>query len=102
MKEDYYFQMFYDDLPIWGFVGRLEKISKPHGTEYRYYLFTHGARTPEQAMLSGVIGSTVTMLQQMSCESMAAPCVYMPTGFLIRWLMHTCKRPDMQTWPGCR
>ena len=34
--------MFYDDLPIWGFVGKMEKISKPHGTEYRYFLFTHG------------------------------------------------------------
>ncbi len=45
VKEDYYFQMFYDDLPIWGFVGKMEKISKPHGTEHRYYLFTHGTET---------------------------------------------------------
>ena len=45
MREDYYFQMFYDDLPIWGFVGKMEKIPKPHGTEHRYYLFTHGAAT---------------------------------------------------------
>ena len=45
VREDYYFQMFYDDLPIWGFVGKMEKIPKPHGTEHRYYLFTHGAQT---------------------------------------------------------
>ena len=42
VKEDYYFQMFYDDLPIWGFVGKMEKVDKPHGSEYRYFLFTHG------------------------------------------------------------
>ena len=44
MKEDYYFQMFYDDLPIWGFVGKFEKVERPPpaATEYRYYLFTHG------------------------------------------------------------
>ena len=51
MKEDYYFQMFYDDLPIWGFVGKMEKIPKPHGFDYRYYLFTHGeARSPTPAV----------------------------------------------------
>ena len=26
VREDYYFQMFYDDLPIWGFIGRLESV----------------------------------------------------------------------------
>ncbi|XRB23606.1 transmembrane 9 superfamily member [Pseudoscourfieldia marina] len=42
VKDDYYFQMYYDDLPIWGFIGKTEKIlrrgAKP---EFRYYLFTH-------------------------------------------------------------
>ena len=33
--------MFYDDLPIWGFIGKLEKVSKPSGTELRYFIFTH-------------------------------------------------------------
>lgn len=23
VKEDYYFQMYYDDLPIWGFIGKV-------------------------------------------------------------------------------
>ncbi|KAK9822258.1 hypothetical protein WJX81_008337 [Elliptochloris bilobata] len=42
VKNDYYFQMFFDDLPIWGFIGRVEKLmhagEKP---ELRYYLYTH-------------------------------------------------------------
>ncbi len=39
--------MFYDDLPIWGFIGKVEKImSQPGGKTWekhdlRYYLFTH-------------------------------------------------------------
>ena len=33
--------MFYDDLPIWGFIGKLEKVSKPSGIEKRYFIFTH-------------------------------------------------------------
>ncbi|KAA6422087.1 MAG: phagocytic receptor 1b-like [Trebouxia sp. A1-2] len=41
VKSDYYFQMFYDDLPIWGFIGKLEKVSKPSGMELRYFIFTH-------------------------------------------------------------
>jgi len=35
-------QMYYDDLPIWGFIGKVEKILHPGDrTEYKYYLFTH-------------------------------------------------------------
>eukprot|EP00898_Chlorokybus_atmophyticus_P005779 jgi/Chlat1/6201/Chrsp44S05799 len=41
VRDDYYFQMYYDDLPIWGFVGKMEKIVRGGGTEFRYYLFTH-------------------------------------------------------------
>ena len=34
--------MYYDDLPIWGFIGKIEKIVHPGDrTEYKYYLFTH-------------------------------------------------------------
>ena len=38
--------MFYDDLPIWGFIGKVEKImSQPTKSwekhELKYYLFTH-------------------------------------------------------------
>eukprot|EP00245_Coleochaete_scutata_P002916 TRINITY_DN14158_c0_g1_i1.p1 TRINITY_DN14158_c0_g1~~TRINITY_DN14158_c0_g1_i1.p1 ORF type:complete len:653 (-),score=99.92 TRINITY_DN14158_c0_g1_i1:950-2722(-) len=38
VKNDYYFQMYYDDLPIWGFIG---KVDIPQEGESRYYLFTH-------------------------------------------------------------
>ena len=42
VRDDYYFQMFYDDLPIWGFIGKIEKMLKPGGEpELRYFLFTH-------------------------------------------------------------
>lgn len=35
-------QMFLDDLPIWGFVGKVEKILHTGETSlYKYYLFTH-------------------------------------------------------------
>ncbi|GIL57276.1 hypothetical protein Vafri_12531 [Volvox africanus] len=39
VKQDFYFQMFYDDLPVWGFIGKVEKIVQT-GT-HKYYLFTH-------------------------------------------------------------
>ena len=41
VKEDWYFQMYYDDLPVWGFIGKMEKILKHGTTEYKHYLFTH-------------------------------------------------------------
>eukprot|EP00798_Chlamydomonas_sp_ICE-L_P021840 gene21840-28870_t len=39
VREDYYFQMYYDDLPVWGFLGKLEKLVKT-GVR-KEYLFTH-------------------------------------------------------------
>lgn len=41
VQDDYYFQMFYDDLPIWGFIGKIEKLIGTTDTELRYFLFTH-------------------------------------------------------------
>lgn len=41
VKKDYYFQMYYDDLPIWGFIGKVEKEGKTDPSEYRYFLFKH-------------------------------------------------------------
>jgi len=41
VSDDYYFQMYYDDLPIWGFLGKIEKIMQAGSQELRYYLFTH-------------------------------------------------------------
>ncbi len=35
-------QMFFDDLPIWGFIGKVEKLLRPgEKPELRFYLFTH-------------------------------------------------------------
>ncbi len=42
MRDDWYFQMYYDDLPVWGFIGKVEKIIQKSGVaEYKYYVFTH-------------------------------------------------------------
>jgi hypothetical protein len=39
--KDYYFQMYYDDLPVWGFLGKVDKEGKYDPSEYKYYLFKH-------------------------------------------------------------
>ncbi|KAJ6926288.1 hypothetical protein NC651_010650 [Populus alba x Populus x berolinensis] len=41
VSKDYYFQMYYDDLPVWGFIGKVEKEGKNDPSEYKYYLFKH-------------------------------------------------------------
>ncbi|KAI8524337.1 hypothetical protein RHMOL_Rhmol13G0142700 [Rhododendron molle] len=39
---EYYFQMFYDDLPFWGFIGKVEEESWAlNGKGPKYYLFKH-------------------------------------------------------------
>ncbi|RWW82412.1 hypothetical protein BHE74_00009140 [Ensete ventricosum] len=40
VTKDYYFQMYYDDLPIWGFIGKVDKEGKDL-SEYKYYLYRH-------------------------------------------------------------
>ncbi|RWW22438.1 hypothetical protein GW17_00013361 [Ensete ventricosum] len=40
VSKDYYFQMYYDDLPLWGFLGRIEK-NKLDSSESKYLLFKH-------------------------------------------------------------
>jgi hypothetical protein len=40
IAKDYYFQMYYDDLPLWGFLGKHEK-EKDDPNESKYYLFKH-------------------------------------------------------------
>lgn len=42
--KDYYFQMYYDDLPIWGFIGKIEKDEKEgknDPNENKYFLYKH-------------------------------------------------------------
>ena len=41
VAKDYYFQMYYDDLPIWGFIGKVDKESKADPSEYKYFLYKH-------------------------------------------------------------
>ncbi|KAM0945688.1 putative nonaspanin (TM9SF) [Dioscorea sansibarensis] len=40
VAKDYYFQMYYDDLPLWGFLGKFDK-DKIDPTEYKYLLVKH-------------------------------------------------------------
>ena len=41
MRDLEYFvqQMYYDDLPVWGFIGKVEKVVKTGAR--KYFLFTH-------------------------------------------------------------
>ncbi|GMP25586.1 hypothetical protein CsSME_00002383 [Camellia sinensis var. sinensis] len=41
VSKDYYFEMYYDDLPFWGFLGKVDKDDKADASEYKYYLFKH-------------------------------------------------------------
>lgn len=36
VEDDWYFQMYYDDLPVWGFIGKTEKIIKNQKSEFRW------------------------------------------------------------------
>ncbi|EPS73142.1 hypothetical protein M569_01612 [Genlisea aurea] len=38
VAKDYYFQMYYDDLPVWGFLG---KVDTTDPADNKYYLFKH-------------------------------------------------------------
>ncbi|KAJ6834665.1 transmembrane 9 superfamily member 2-like [Iris pallida] len=40
VSKDYYFQMYYDDLPFWGFMGKVEK-DKLDQNDVKYLLFKH-------------------------------------------------------------
>ncbi|KAJ0010128.1 hypothetical protein Pint_34144 [Pistacia integerrima] len=40
VKKDYYFQMYYDDLPIWAFIGKVSQERK-EPSECKYCLFKH-------------------------------------------------------------
>ncbi|CAM0872180.1 unnamed protein product [Alopecurus aequalis] len=41
VAKDYYFQMYYDDLPLWGFIGKVDKGNKAAPSEWKYYLYKH-------------------------------------------------------------
>ncbi|KAL8140369.1 hypothetical protein V2J09_006390 [Rumex salicifolius] len=42
VAREFYFQKYYDDLPFWGFIGKVERENMtPNREGYRYYLFSH-------------------------------------------------------------
>ncbi|XP_073118685.1 transmembrane 9 superfamily member 3-like [Henckelia pumila] len=41
VAKEYYFQMYYDDLPLWGFIGKIDKDGKADPDDHKYYLFKH-------------------------------------------------------------
>ncbi|CAN8311790.1 unnamed protein product [Cochlearia groenlandica] len=42
IAQDFYFQMYYDNLPLWGFVGKVEEDYSGHGDKHvKYYIFSH-------------------------------------------------------------
>lgn len=41
VTKDYYFQMYYDDLPLWGFVGKVEREGKTDASEFKYFLYRY-------------------------------------------------------------
>ncbi|CAH2038582.1 unnamed protein product [Thlaspi arvense] len=42
IAQNFYFQMYYDDLPLWGFVGKVEADCSGRGEKNaKYYIFSH-------------------------------------------------------------
>ncbi|KAK9144204.1 hypothetical protein Sjap_004107 [Stephania japonica] len=41
VSKDYYFQMYYDDLPLWGFMGRVEDENNVDPSNNKYFIFKH-------------------------------------------------------------
>lgn len=39
VEKDYYIQMYFDDLPLWGFIGKADKEGKSDPSEYKYFLY---------------------------------------------------------------
>ncbi|XP_049348578.1 transmembrane 9 superfamily member 2-like isoform X2 [Solanum verrucosum] len=42
VDKDYYFEMYYDELPVWGLIGRVENREETEDTKYyKYLLYKH-------------------------------------------------------------
>nr|CAD1825100.1 unnamed protein product [Ananas comosus var. bracteatus] len=41
VSNDYYFQMYFDDLPVWGFIGKVDKDGQTDPRDYKYFLYSH-------------------------------------------------------------
>nr|GMD23362.1 transmembrane 9 superfamily member 3-like isoform X1 [Ipomoea batatas] len=41
ISQDYYLEMYYDDLPVWALFGKVEWKEDEGAAEFRYHLYTH-------------------------------------------------------------
>lgn len=41
VTNEWYYQMIYDDLPLWGFVGKIDKILQPPELDVKIMMYTH-------------------------------------------------------------
>ncbi|CAD7700344.1 unnamed protein product [Ostreobium quekettii] len=79
VKEDYYYQMYFDDLPIWGLFGRPETTP---GT--KYYLYTH---THFDIAYNGdrVIGVNVSTDPNKAVDITSVGHVTLPFTYSVKW-----------------
>ena len=40
LVQDYFWEMYYDDLPLWGFIGKVDREGKASPEEYKYFIYT--------------------------------------------------------------
>lgn len=59
IMDDYYFQFFYDDLPVWGYVGKMEKVK----SRFRQQVASHVARHCVLASLETVFKSKTPLVK---------------------------------------
>ncbi|XP_028098207.1 transmembrane 9 superfamily member 2-like [Camellia sinensis] len=41
LAQDYYIQMYFDDMPVWAFIGQVDRPYLAEKNDYKYLLFTH-------------------------------------------------------------
>ncbi|KAL7180980.1 hypothetical protein ACSBR1_039940 [Camellia fascicularis] len=41
LAQDYYSQMYFDDLPVWAFIGKVDRPYLAEPNDYKYLLYTH-------------------------------------------------------------
>ncbi|CDP05449.1 unnamed protein product [Coffea canephora] len=40
LVQDYFWEMYYDDLPLWGSIGKVDREGKASPEEYKYFIYT--------------------------------------------------------------
>ncbi|KAL3502145.1 hypothetical protein ACH5RR_036594 [Cinchona calisaya] len=41
ISQDYFWEMYYDDLPLWGFIGEVYHARKANTEEHKYFMYTN-------------------------------------------------------------